>query len=123
MIEKGSGRVLATAFAPGSTHDFTLFKSSRLWINPETLLLADSGYQGVAKWHSRTQTPHKNTKLHPLTPLQKQHNSDLARQRVQCENVLGELKRFAILQGPYRNHTKRFALRFNLIAAIHNYHL
>ncbi|RYX80021.1 IS5/IS1182 family transposase, partial [bacterium] len=34
-----------------------------------------------------------------------------------------DLKRFAILRGPYRNRTKRFTLRFNLIAAIHNQHL
>ncbi len=35
----------------------------------------------------------------------------------------GDPKRFAILRSPYRNRTKRFTLRFNLIAALHNQHL
>jgi hypothetical protein len=36
------------------------------------------------------------------------------------ENVIGALKRFKIISDRYRNRRKRFALRFNLIAAIYN---
>lgn len=114
---------MATAFAPGSTHDFALFKASRLCFNTSTQVLGDTGYQGIKKWHPNSQTPHKNTKKKPLTPQQKQDNRHLAQQRILCENILGDIKRFAILRGPYRNHTKRFTLRFNLLAALHNLHL
>ena len=123
MSDKTTGQILATAFAPGATHDFALFKASRLWFNPETTVLADSGYQGMAKWHRPSRTPYKKTKLHPLTKEKKQSNAQLASQRVDCEHLFGDLKRFAILRGPYRNHLKRLALRFNLIAALQNLHL
>lgn len=86
-------------------------------------MLADTGYQGIRKWHKNSQTPHKRTKNKSLTPPQKQDNRQLAAQRILCENILGDIKRFAILRGPYRNHTKRFSLRFNLLAALHNHHL
>lgn len=122
-MEHGTGRVLATCFAPGATHDFTLFKASRLGLDCSTKVLADSGYQGLLKWHKNSQTPHKKTRRHPLTPAQKQQNAAFARKRILCENIIGHLKRFAILRGPYRNRIKRFALRFNLIAALHNQHL
>ena len=61
----------------------------------------------------------------PLTPEQKQDNTHLGGQRTLCENILGDIKRFAILRGPYHNHNpaKRFAVRFNLLAALHNQHL
>ena len=114
---------MATAFAAGSVHDFALFKTSRLSFETSIELRADSGYQGVAKWHPNSKTPHKKSKHNPLTPEQKQHNTRLARERIDCENVLGDIKRFRILSGPYRNRTRRLALRFNLIAALHNLHL
>ena len=115
--------MLATAFAAGATHDFALFKASRLWFDQDALVLADSGYQGLKKWHQHSQTPHKNTKLHPLTTDKKQQNARLASQRVDCEHAFGVLKRFAILRDQYRNHLKRLTLRFNLIASLQNLHL
>ncbi|MBS4171150.1 hypothetical protein NEOC95_002054 [Neochlamydia sp. AcF95] len=36
---------------------------------------------------------------------------------------MGLLKRFKIIADRYRNRRKRFALRFNLIAAIYNWEL
>ena len=80
-------------------------------------------HPGVTKWHANARTPHKKSKKQPLCPQQKQENTQLSKERIKCENVLAQLKRFRILLGPYRNRTKRFALRFNLIAALHNLHL
>ncbi|MBS4170054.1 hypothetical protein NEOC95_000773 [Neochlamydia sp. AcF95] len=37
--------------------------------------------------------------------------------------MIGLLKRFKIIADRYRNRRKRFALRFNLIAAIYNWEL
>ncbi len=39
------------------------------------------------------------------------------------KNVIGLLKRFKIIADRYRNRRKRFSLRFNLIAGIHNWEL
>lgn len=84
---------------------------------------ADAGYQGLKDWHTHAETPTKKSKLHPLTEEQKANNRKLSRERILVENVIRRLKIFRILSERYRNRRKRFALRFNLIAAIHNLEL
>jgi transposase len=114
---------VATAFGRGSKHDFQLFKDSRSAVSVTLCLLADSGYQGLTQIHQNGRTPAKKTKLHPLTEEQKVSNRALSRQRIRVENVIARLKVFRILSERYRNRRKRFALRFNLIAAICNLEL
>jgi transposase len=118
-----SKQIIATDFTTGSTHDFLLFKQSRSIPVATTKVLADSGYQGIAKVHSNSETPTKKSKLHPLTVAQKAANQALSRQRIAVENILCRLKVFRILSERYRNRRKRFGLRFNLIAAIYNLEL
>ena len=118
-----TAQILATAFAKGSIHDFQLFKTSRIGIRPQTKCLADSGYQGLTKLHTNSQTPQKKSKHQPLTPAQKVTNRELAGRRILAEHVIGRLKVFRILSERYRNRRKRFGLRFNLIAAIYNFEL
>jgi hypothetical protein len=72
-MDRCTQRVICVATSRGKTHDFTLFKDSRLAIAPSIELLADSGYLGIDKFHSNSQTPHKKSKLHPLTPEQQQN--------------------------------------------------
>ena len=115
--------ILATAFGAGKVHDFTLFKRSRTGMAAGTKCLADSGYLGLAKHHANSRTPHKASKLHPLTKGQKAENRRLARERFVVEHVLRRLKVFRILSERYRNRRRRFGLRFNLIAAIYNHEL
>ncbi|MBS4166192.1 Uncharacterized protein NEOC65_001276 [Neochlamydia sp. AcF65] len=86
-------------------------------------MLTDSGYQGLRKLHAQTQMPKKKSKKNPLTQEDKRTNQSLSRERVANENVIGLLKRFKIIADRYRNRRKRFALRFNLIAAIYNWEL
>jgi len=104
-------------------HDFTLFKRSRTALGPQTKCLADSGYLGLGKLHANSQTPHKRSKLHPLTEEQKAENRRLARERFVAEHIIRSLKVFRILSERYRNRRRRFGLRFNLIAALYNYEL
>ncbi len=115
--------ILATAFAPGHTHDFQLFKFHWSGISTHIRLLADAGYQGILELHANSQTPSKKTKLHPLTQEQKTRNRALSRQRILVENILRRLKIFRILNERYRNRRKRFGLRFNLLAALYNLEL
>ncbi len=122
MIDHLKQKILCVATSAGKTHDFALFKSSRLAVAPHLELLADGGYQGVDKLHSNSRTPHKKSKHHPLTPQQKQHNKALASRRITVEHALRFLKRFRILSSIYRNRRKRFGLRLNLLAAITNLH-
>jgi IS5 family transposase len=115
--------ILATAFSIGKVHDFKLFKRSRTALGPQTRCLADSGYLGIAKQHENSRTPHRGSKLHPLTGKQKSENRQLARERFVAEHTIGSLKIFRILSERYRNRRRRFGLRFNLIAALYNHEL
>ena len=114
---------MATAFSQGSKHDFQLFKEDNLDLAQHIRILADAGYQGLAELHKNCQTPFKKSKYHPLTKKEKQQNRSLARKRIVIEHIFRKLKVFRILSERYRNRTTRFALRFNLIAAIYNFEL
>ena len=114
---------MATDFGWGSQHDFQLFKESRCALSDQTCALADAGYQGLVRIHPNSQTPTKKSKRHPLTQEQTLVNRRLSRKRILIENIIRKLKIFRILSERYRNRRKRFGLRFNLIAAIHNLEL
>ncbi len=120
MIDPNSKRILATAFATGSTHDFKLFKRSRSAMASHTQCVGDLGYLGLAHLHANAQTPYRKSKHHPLTAEQKAFNRLLSRARIVIEHVIARLKVFRILSERYRNRRTRFGLRFNLIAAIYN---
>jgi transposase len=121
--DQKTAAIVATAFSDGSKHDFQLFKDDGSHIAKHVRILADAGYQGLADLHENCQTPFKKSKYHPLTKRQKQINKSLARKRILIEHIFRKLKVFRILCERYRNRRKRFALRFNLIAAIYNLEL
>ena len=123
LIESGSGLILSSAFASGRTHDLRLCREHRPCWTPETICLADSGYQGLGKMHARTLVPYKAKRGQSLDDFQKRYNRALARVRIQVEHVIGALKRFRILAERYRNRRRRFGLRFNLIAGLYNHAL
>lgn len=123
MVDKKKKQVICTSFANGKKHDFKLFKDSKTHIHPETKTITDTGYQGIAKIHKKSELPKKRSKKNPLTKEDKENNRKLSSQRVLNENVIGMLKRFKIIADKYRNRRKRFGLRFNLIAGIYNYEI
>jgi transposase len=123
MTNLNTKEILATDFCDGSEHDFQLFKHGQYAVAYQTCLLADAGYQGLTKLHPNSQTPAKKSKLHPLSKEQKTSNRALSQKRILIENIIRRLKIFRILSERYRNRRKRFGLRFNLIAAIHNMEL
>ena len=98
----------------------TFDKGRKLRMKSTTKCEADTGYQGIAKWHSNSKIPKKKGKNNPLTTADKRQNHRLSSSRVIIENVIREVKIFRIVAEKYRNRTKRFGLRFNLMAAIYN---
>ena len=122
-MDKKSQKIVCTAFSNGKRHDFRLFKESKINIHPDINALTDSAYLGLQKLHAKTQMPKKKSKKKPLTKEDKKNNAKLSSERVINENVIGLLKRFKIIADRYRNRRKRFSLRFNLIAGIHNWEL
>ena len=123
IVDQTTHAILATDFAIGSQHDFHLFKASRSALASHIRSLADTGYLGIRNLHANSQIPAKKSKLHPLTPAQKDSNRRLSQERIFVENVICRLKVFRILSERYRNRRKRFSLRFNLIAALYNLEL
>ena len=120
MADRKSAQIVTTAFSYGSKHDFQLFKDDGCDFVKHLRILADAGYQGLSELHENSQTPFKKSKFHALTKREKQQNRALARKRIVIEHIFRSLKVFRILSEKYRNRRKRFALRFNLIAAIYN---
>ena len=103
----------------GKTHDFKIRKMSA-HVPRDALVLADSGYQGMQKLHTKTVLPHKRRRKIPLTPEQKAHNTSLSSKRILVEHVFAQLKKFKILGSTYRNFRKKLHLRFNIVAGIYN---
>jgi transposase len=120
IANQKTAEIVTTAFRQGSKHDFQLFKDDKLDLAQHIRILADAGYQGLADLHENCQTPFKKSKYHPLTKKEKQKNQALARKRIVIEHIFRKLKVFRILSERYRNRRTRFAIRFNLIAAIYN---
>ena len=123
-MDQETGTILAAACGKGREHDFRLFKRSKLRVHPDTELLADSGYQGLAKLHAKSRTPHKRwRKKTPLTPEQRAFNQALASERVLVENVIRRLKVFRVLKETYRHRRRRHGLRTHLLAGLYNHDL
>lgn len=125
FVEQNSKRILSMMYGKGRQHDFNVLKKSRCVqsLYQDIELLADSGYQGVAKLHANSRTPHKRWQGRDLTKVQKAHNRALAKERILAEHVIRKLKVFRILKETYRHRRRRFGLRLNLIAALYNHDL
>jgi len=120
VVDKGTKEVICTAFGNGKKHDFRLFKESKVRWTEKTCGVTDSGYTGIRKLQKNSRLPKKSSKKKPLTREEKKQNREISSERVVNENVIGSLKRFKIVSDRYRNRRKRFGLRFNLIAGVHN---
>ena len=121
LVNLENGEIICLAFANGRKHDFRLFRDSRIHVRAETLLEADTGYQGLAQLHANSLLPKKRSKNHPLTKQQRKENREISRKRIFVEHAIRFVKRFRILSERYRNRRKRFSLRFSLIAGICNF--
>jgi hypothetical protein len=100
-----------------------LFKDSRVRFGPGTQCQADTGYQGMCHLHANSILPKKRSRKHPLGRQEKRRNHMISATRCLVENIIRALKIFRILAEKYRNRRRRFCLRFNLIAALHNLNL
>ena len=86
-------------------------------------LLADSGYQRIAKLHEQSFTPFKKPRGGQLLDFCKQANHYLARFRIMVEHKIGLIKRFKIMDNKHRNRRQRYDLRIKLFAAVVNFEL
>jgi len=123
LIAEETEQIVATFFGKGKTHDYKLYQLSRTRLGKQIRLRGDLGYWGLQTKSVNVFLPQKNSKLHQLSKAEKKANRALSAKRVKVENVIRRLKIFRILSERYRHRRKRFGLRFNLIAGLHNYEL
>ena len=113
--------IIATAHAKGSCHDFKVFEQNvGSAIGKNVKILADSGYQGIARLHANSETPKKKPKGGELTKHEKAHNKAISTRRVPVEGVAAKIKVFKVFSTKYRNRRKRFDLRMSLVCGIIN---
>jgi len=123
VIDLSTLQIICTCFGKGRENDFAIFKRSALEVSETSEMMADKGYQGIAKWIEKSFIPVKKPRNGELTKTQRQYNRELAKIRIKIEHVFAKLKKFRILSERYRNRRKRFGLRFNLIASLYNLEL
>ena len=123
IADQKTAKIICLSHGKGKTHDFRLFKTSGVKFSQILKVMADKGYQGIAKIHEFSETPIKKKKGKKLTKEEKQYNRQLNRLRITVEHINRRLKIFKILSYPYRNRHRRFGLRANLIAGLYNYEL
>jgi len=123
VIDKKTERIICVQQARGKTHDFKLFKRSKLPLNKNKKVKFDSGYQGAEQIHSNSELPRKSSKLRSLTKKEKRANLKLSKTRVKVEHVIGKIKIFRIMAERYRNRRKYHDLRMKLICGIYNFEL
>jgi len=125
VINRETEQIICTELFNGKAHDGTIFKHTTP-VNPDILVLGDSGYRGIQKAHANTQLPirHKED-IAKLSEEQqagrKAENKRISSIRMKIEHIIGRIKRFKIVAEKYRNRLKRLLLRFNLICGIVNY--
>ena len=110
VVDVVTQQILATAHTPGSAHDLTLLRAQNPHLRPDVWVVADSGYQGLAKAHPQTCLRRKKPRGKELGPDDKTHNRLLGRFRMPVEHVIRSLKIWRIVvldkaapSGPVRN--------------------
>lgn len=113
--------IYGIASAKGKTHDYKLFKDSKVHLPSKIKLLADLGYQGIVDIHANSQIPTKKPKGKELTKEQKKHNHLLSKKRIIVENIIRRCKIFKITKDVYRGKHKNHGKIWNLIAGLVNF--
>ncbi len=65
-------------FEQDKSHDFKIFKLSKLNLRKEIQCLDDKGYQGIKKYHNKGLTPKKKSRGSRLSQEDKRQNKQLA---------------------------------------------
>lgn len=128
VSDEGKRILWLTPTKPGARQDYYRFKQVGLGeVIPDNVgVWVDLGFVGIKKDYPclRVMIPHKSSKNHPLTSLQKAENRVISALRICVEHTIAGIKRFRCVTDPYRNKGVVLADKFMLIACgLWNYHL
>ncbi len=120
LISLESKMIYGIASGKGKTHDFKMFKDSKVHIPSDIEILCDSGYQGIKDIHANSRTPIKKPKGKQLTRKEKLYNHLISKKRIVVENIIRRCKVFRITKDVYRGKRKNHGKVWNLIAGLVN---
>jgi hypothetical protein len=104
IINAKTHKITAVFVSHGSCHDFNMRKRSiGVKVVKRVKIQADSGYQGIKKYHGNSETPKKKSKKRRLWKGDKANNRRTGSERIVIEHVNACLKRFHIFAERYRN--------------------
>jgi hypothetical protein len=118
------GRIEAVSeSAPGSTHDLTLLRKTKLLdqLDPDEGAMFDKGYDGItADDPGRAlYLPYKARRNRPLTEIEIEYNRELARYRIVVEHANAQLQKYQALAQVYRHdrakHTRTVRVAAGLV--------
>lgn len=91
--------------APGSKHDYQMFKESELGEALDIPIAVDLGFQGICKDYPQLDVliPFKKPKGGKLSDEEKEINQQIASTRVLSEHAIGGVKRLRVLSDVFRN--------------------
>lgn len=116
-------RVLSVT-CEGKKHDKTLAEEQALPFPDGSKVWKDSGFQGYEPKGTLTYQPMKKPKGKELTAEQKQHNTDISKERIGVEHSIGGVKVFDIVHVVYRNFREGFEdLVMETACGLHNWRL
>jgi hypothetical protein len=120
-----TGKVEAVSESvPGSTHDLTLLRQTKLvdQLTPEEAAMLDKGYVGLQNDYPEQPLvlPYKARRNHPLTEEQKAFNRFLSQYRIVVEHTLAQMNKFAVLAQVFRHALEGHARIFRIIAGLVN---
>ena len=87
LADAKTSDIICIAVSQGETHDFNLFKESKLHICPTIELLADKGYLGILRLHKNNILPVKASKKHKWTAEEKAYNRMVSKRRIYIEHI------------------------------------
>lgn len=126
VVSDNKNRIgILTKTRAGRRHDKRLFdKDIGNSIPPEVTAWTDTGFKGIEHKHPNTVMPKKNTKLHKLTPEERQDNKLISGIRILSEHAIAGMKRYGAASMTYRHKLKNLDDTFTLLSAgLWNFHL
>jgi hypothetical protein len=112
-----------SSHAPGSHHDYKIYKSKHPVLSGELLQFYDLGYLGIQKDFPKQTSilPYKKKRGEKLSGWQKEWNNSQSKIRIKVEHVIAQIKKFRINRDVFRNRLCRYDMVSDIVCGIVNF--
>ncbi len=112
-----------SSHAPGSHHDYKIYKSKHPILPEELMVFYDLGYLGVERDFPKQISilPYKKKKGKELTDSQKEWNKAQSKIRIKVEHIIAQIKKFRINSDTFRNRLCRYDIISEIVCGLVNF--